>query len=96
MRFVPVASVEQQSGLCVHRLREGLKAERAACINRIRGLQAQFGLACAQSPEALRRVLTDVLEEAAIDLVGLGQHTRGLCRVAGLPAFDARHRHSRR
>jgi transposase len=64
MRFVPVKSVEQQSMLCVHRLREGIKADRTACINRIRGLLAEFGLAFAQSPEALRRVLADVLEDA--------------------------------
>jgi transposase len=68
MRFVPVKSVEQQSMLCVHRLREGFKAERTACINRIRGLLAEFGLAFAQSPEALRRVLTEVLENGANEM----------------------------
>lgn len=35
MHFVPIKTVEQQSLLCVHRLREGFKAERTACINRI-------------------------------------------------------------
>jgi transposase len=45
MRFVPVKSVEQQSMLCVHRLREGLKAERTRCISRIRGLLAVNTLA---------------------------------------------------
>lgn len=34
MRFIPVKSVEQQSMLCVHRLREGIKEDRTACINR--------------------------------------------------------------
>jgi transposase len=68
MRFVAVKSVEQQSMLCVHRLREGLKTERTACINRIRGLLAEFGLAFAQGPEALRRVLGDVLEDAANEM----------------------------
>ena len=28
MHFVPVKSIEQQSMLCVHRLREGYKADR--------------------------------------------------------------------
>ena len=37
MRFIPVKSIEQQSMLCVHRLREGIKEDRTACINRIRG-----------------------------------------------------------
>lgn len=68
MRFVPVKSVEQQSMLCVHRLREGLKADRTACINRIRGLLAEFGLAFAQSPQALVRVLGDVLEDASNEM----------------------------
>jgi hypothetical protein len=57
MHFVPIKSVEQQSILCVHRLREGVKEERTACINRIRGLLAEFGLVFAQSPKALRLVL---------------------------------------
>ena len=65
MHFVPLKSIEQQSMLCVHRLREGLKAERTACINRIRGLLAEFGLVFAQSPAALQAVLGDVLEGGA-------------------------------
>src|SRR3982750_3326828 len=64
MRFVPVKSVEQQSMLCVHKLREGLKEERNACINRIRGLLAEFGLVFPQSPEVLRMHLPDALEDA--------------------------------
>jgi transposase len=73
MRFVPVKSVEQQSMLCVHRLREGLKADRTACINRIRGLLSEFGLAFAQGPEALRRVLGDVLEDGANEMNALAR-----------------------
>jgi transposase len=68
MHFVPVKSIEQQSMLCVHRLREGFKAERTACINRIRGLLAEFGLVFAQSPAALQAVLTDVLEDAGNEM----------------------------
>lgn len=68
MHFVPVKSIEQQSMLCVHRLREGLKAERTACINRIRGLLAEFGLVFAQSPAALKAVLADVLEDGANEM----------------------------
>lgn len=52
MRFIPVKSIEQQSMLCVHRLREGLKEDRTACINRIRGLPAEFGLVFAQGPSS--------------------------------------------
>ena len=43
-RFVPSKSAEQQSILTVHRVRQGFVAERAATINRIRGLIAEFGL----------------------------------------------------
>jgi transposase len=37
MRFVSVKSVEQQSILAVHRVREGWKSERTALNNRVRG-----------------------------------------------------------
>ncbi len=68
MHYVPVKSIEQQSMLCVHRLREGLKADRTACINRMRGLLAEFGLVFAQSPSALEAVLSDVLEDASNEM----------------------------
>ena len=73
MHFVPVKSIEQQSMLCVHRLREGFKAERTACINRIRGLLAEFGLVFTQSPAALESVLADVLEDAANEMNALAR-----------------------
>jgi transposase len=68
MHFVPVKTIEQQSMLCVHRLREGMKADRTACINRTRGLLAEFGLVFAQSPAALQAVLGDVLEDASNEM----------------------------
>ena len=55
MRFVPIKSLEQQSLLCVHRLREGIKADRTACINRIRALLLEFGLAVATGVRRCRR-----------------------------------------
>lgn len=73
MRFVPIKSVEQQSMLCVHRLREGYKQERTACINRIRGLLLEFGIALRQSPEALRLALPEVLEDAGNEMNGLAR-----------------------
>lgn len=54
IRFVPVKTPEQQGILCVHRRREGFKEERTACINRIRGLLAEFGIVLPQSPRVLR------------------------------------------
>lgn len=73
MRFVPVKTAEQQGQLSVHRLREGYKAERTALINRIRGVLAEFGLVFPQSPEALRRVLADALEDAGNELTGIAR-----------------------
>jgi transposase len=73
MHFVSIKNVEQQSMLCVHRLREGFKQERIACINRIRGLLAEFGLVFAQSPDALRRALPEAMEDASNELGGLAR-----------------------
>lgn len=73
MRFVSIKTVSQQGVLCVHRLREGLKQDRTACINRIRGLLAEFGLVFAQSPEVLRPALPDVMEDASNELAGLAR-----------------------
>jgi len=73
MRFVPVKTAMQQGQLAVHRLREGYKQERTACINRIRGLLTEFGVAIAQSPEALRRALPEVLEDASNELPALAR-----------------------
>jgi len=75
MRFVPLKSVEQQSLLCVHRLREGIKADRTACINRIRGLLLEFGVAVPAGVRALRLALDDVLEDAANEMNGLARMT---------------------
>lgn len=73
MRFVPVKSVEQQSLLCVHRLREGIKADRTACINRIRGLLLEFGIAVPAGVRALQTTLDDLLEDADNELNGLAR-----------------------
>jgi transposase len=80
MRFVPVKSTEQQGLLTLHRLREGIKRDRTGCINRIRGLLAEFGLVFPPSPQALRAGLDHVLatQAAAVDAVGL----QGLRRAA--------------
>ncbi|EHR70684.1 transposase [Burkholderiales bacterium JOSHI_001] len=73
MRFVPIKTAEQQAVLAVHRLREGYKEERTGCINRIRGLLAEFGLVFPQSPQALRLQLADTLEDAANELPHLAR-----------------------
>jgi transposase len=73
MRFVPVKTCEQQGVMSLHRVREGLKEERTACINRIRGLLAEFGLVFAQSPKALRAQLADVIEDASNELTAMAR-----------------------
>jgi transposase len=73
MHFVPIKTTVQQGLLCVHRLREGFKEERTACINRIRGMLTEFGLVVSKSPEKLREKLTEILEDASNDLSGLAR-----------------------
>jgi transposase len=73
MNFVPPKTLNQQGMLCVHRLREGLKEERTACINRIRGLLAEFGVVVPQKPAVLRQNLNDVLEDASNDIAGMAR-----------------------
>lgn len=73
MHFVPIKSVEQQGVLSVHRLREGAKGDRHACINRIRSLLGEFGIVVPKSPEALRAVLSDHIEDASNELPGLAR-----------------------
>src|SRR5262249_32175704 len=55
MRFVPVKSVERQSDLSLHRVRQGFVEERTATLNRIRGLLAEFGHVLPNGAEQLRR-----------------------------------------
>ena len=63
MRFVAVKSLEQQSILAVHRMREGWKSERTALINRVRGLLAEFGFWLGRSPQTLTRRLPQLMQE---------------------------------
>jgi transposase len=55
MRFVPVKSQQQQAQLMVHRARQGYVQARTACINRIRGLLAEFGHVLALKADTVRR-----------------------------------------
>jgi transposase len=73
MHFVPLKSAQQQSILCVHRLREGFKQERTACINRMRGLATEFGLVFASSPRHLAAAIHEVIEDASNELCTLAR-----------------------
>ena len=70
MRFVPIKTAAQQGLMALHRLREGYKEERTACINRIRGVLTEFGLVFGKSPKVLRAALPEVLEDGANELSG--------------------------
>jgi len=63
MRFVPVKSLEQQSQLMVHRARQGYVQARTACINRIRGLLAEFGHVLPLRADTVRRQAGALLED---------------------------------
>jgi transposase len=62
MRFVPIKSVQQQSDLSLHRVRQGFVEERTATLNRIRGLIAEFGHVLPLGAEQLRRQVADLLD----------------------------------
>jgi transposase len=63
MRFVPVKSAEQQAGLMLTSIRDGLIARRTQLSNTIRGHAAEFGLIAAKGldkvEELLRRIAQD-------------------------------------
>lgn len=63
MRFVPVKSEDQQARLMVHRARQGYVSARTACINRIRGLLAEFGIVLPLKAQVVRRQAASHLEE---------------------------------
>ncbi len=77
MRFVPVKSLEQQSDLTLHRVRQGFVEERTATLNRLRGLLAEFGhVLPLRAVEVHRRVpqLLDSPGHRTHHRLGAGRH----------------------
>ncbi|MCL6272260.1 IS110 family transposase, partial [Sansalvadorimonas sp. 2012CJ34-2] len=68
MRFVSIKSPDQQSALCVHRLRQGLVRARTAQINQLRGLLMEFGIVIRKSRESVQREVPLILADAENDL----------------------------
>lgn len=62
--FVPVKTAEQQAQLCVHRVRQGLIAERTALINQLRGLLSEFGIVMPKGRYPAQREIPLILEDA--------------------------------
>lgn len=63
MRFVPIKSIEQQTDLSLHRVRQGFVEERTAMLNRIRGLLAEFGHVLPLRAAEVRRRVPELLEK---------------------------------
>lgn len=66
MRFVPIKTVDQQAILAWHSVREGLKEERTALLNRVRGLLAEFGVVIGRSSDRLLSALPKLTEDSRL------------------------------
>jgi len=64
MRFVPIKTLEQQTVLSVHRVRQGFVKARTAQANQIRGLLTEFGLLVPQGIANVARRVPSVLDAA--------------------------------
>ena len=71
--FVPIKTAEQQAQLCVHRVRQGLIAERTALINQLRGLLSEFGLVLPKGRYPAQREIPLLLEDADNGLPALAR-----------------------
>lgn len=85
MRFVPVKSVEQQSLLTLHRVRQGFIEQRTALINRVRGLLSEFGIVMPLKASIVRAQAGAALE----DLPGWANLAIGDC-LSELHRLDER------
>lgn len=100
MRFVPIKTVEQQTTLAWHRMRQGWIEERTALLNRVRGLLGEFGLAPGRSPAVLIAAMSRLLDAAdappAMRAIVQQAHEQLSALDARLAACDAQiHEHAR-
>lgn len=63
MRFIPTKTAAQQGVLSLHALREGYIRDRNACMNRSRGLLAEFGIVFPVSTLRFRKDFDDLVSE---------------------------------
>jgi transposase len=68
MRFVPIKSVEQQSLLSLHRVRQGYIKARTAQANQIRGLLGEMGLIIPKGIRFIAQRVPALLEDASNEL----------------------------
>jgi transposase len=70
MRFVPVKSVEQQTVLSLHRVRQGFVKARTAQANQIRSLLGEFGLIMPAGISHIAKRVPSLLEDTRNPLPG--------------------------
>jgi transposase len=68
MRFVPIKSIEQQSALSLHRVRQGFVRARTAQACQIRSLLAEFGLVMPPGIANIPKQVPKLLQVAAREL----------------------------
>jgi transposase len=84
MRFVAVKSEEQQVVLSLHRLHAGLKSERDAMANRLRGLLAEFGVVLPKGMRPLRSGVGAVIARERLPVLMNQLLAEGLKRLREL------------
>src|ERR1700690_4117220 len=68
MRFVPIKTDDQLDLQAIHRVRDRLISRRTAVINQLRAFLLERGLVFARTPAKLRAAMSDILENAEVDL----------------------------
>lgn len=91
MRFVAVKSEEQQVVLSLHRLHAGLKSERDALANRLRGLLAEFGIVLPKGAVRLRSGLPAVISREQLPVLMNQVLAEGLKRLRELDGLVSQH-----
>jgi transposase len=91
MRFVAVKSEEQQAILSLHRIHTGIKSERNALSNRLRGLLAEFGIVLPKGLERLRRELPLIISSARLPALVAPLMSDGLKRLDELDQLMKQH-----
>lgn len=66
MRFVPIKTPAQQAALTLRRVRESIKVDRTALINRIRDLLQEFGIVLPQRAAKFPQRLLEAITNADI------------------------------
>ncbi len=70
MRFAPIKSIEPQSVLSPHRVRQGFVKACTAQANQIRGLLGEFGIVVAQCIAYITQRAPELMEDASSELQG--------------------------